>query len=169
MNKALAITLITAFSVATAACAAGSHNPADSMSKLEDVAPYPAAQAGQARHVIWLAEKNNEDLLKVELVPGQVMLTDCNTRSLMATLNAKDLPGWGYTYYEVDDVKGPIATMMVCPEGSEKKQAFVAAHGDSFTLRYNSKLPIVVYAPKDIEVRYRIWTGSKQLQSAVQQ
>lgn len=168
MNKTLAMTLITAFSVATAACAAGSHNQADSTSKLEDVAPYPAAQEGQARHVIWLAEKSNEDLLKVELVPGQVMLTDCNTRSLMATLNAKDLPGWGYTYYEVDDVKGPIATMMACPENSEK-EAFVAAHGESFTVRYNSKLPIVVYAPENIEVRYRIWTGSKQLQSAVEQ
>lgn len=168
MNKALAITLITAFSVATSACAAGSYNQADSTSKLEDVAPYPAAQEGQARHVIWLPEKSNEDLFKVELVPGQVMLTDCNTRSLMATLNAKDLPGWGYTYYEVGDVKGPIATMMACPEGSEK-EAFVAAHDESFTVRYNSKLPIVVYAPENIEVRYRIWTGSKQLQSAVQQ
>lgn len=168
MNKALAMTLITVFSVATAACAAGSHNQADSTSKLEDVALYPAAQEGQARHVIWLPEKSNEDLFKVELVPGQVMLTDCNTRSLMATLKAKDLPGWGYTYYEVGDVKGPIITMMACPEGSEK-EAFVAAHGESFTVGYNSKLPIVVYAPENIEVRYRIWTGSKQLQSAVQQ
>ncbi len=168
MNKALAITLVTALSAATAACAAGSHNPAGSTSKLADVAPYPAAQEGQTRHVIWLAEKSHEDLLKVELVPGQVMLTDCNTRSLMATLTAKDLPGWGYTYYEVADVKGPITTMMVCPEGSEK-EAFVAAHGDRFTVGYNSKLPIVVYAPENIEVRYRIWTGSKKLQSAIEQ
>lgn len=168
MNKALAITLVTALSAATAACAAGSHNPAGATSKLEDVAPYPEAQQGHTRHVIWLAEKSHEDLLKVELVPGQVMLTDCNTRSLMATLKAKDLPGWGYTYYEVADVKGPITTMMACPEGSEK-EAFVAAHGDRFTVSYNSKLPIVVYAPENIEVRYRIWTGSKQLQSAVQQ
>ena len=47
MNKALAITLVTALSAATAACAAGSHNPAGSTSKLADVAPYPAAQEGQ--------------------------------------------------------------------------------------------------------------------------
>ncbi len=58
--------------------------------------------------------------------------------------------------------------MMACPEGTEK-HAFVAAHGDSFTVRYNSKLPIVVYAPENIEARYRIWTGNKKLQSAVQQ
>ena len=86
----------------------------------------------------------------------------------MATLKAKDFPGGGYTYYEVADVKGPITTMMACPEGAEK-EAFVAAHGESFTVGYNSKLTIVVFAPENIEVRYRIWTGSKQLQSAVQQ
>lgn len=168
MSKALSLTLISALAVATAACAAGPNNQIAVTPSLEDVAPFPAAQEGQARHVIWLAEKANEDLLKVELVPGQVMLTDCNTRSLMASLTANELSGWGYTYYEVSDVKGPITTMMACPEGTEK-HAFVAAHGDSFTVRYNSKLPIVVYAPENIEVRYRIWTGNKKLQSAVQQ
>ena len=168
MNKALSLTLISALAVATAACAAGPNNQIAVTPSLEDVAPFPAAQEGQARHVIWLAEKANEDLFKVELVPGQVMLTDCNTRSLMASLTANELSGWGYTYYEVSDVKGPIITMMACPEGTEK-HAFVAAHGDSFTVRYNSKLPIVVYAPENIEVRYRIWTGNKKLQSAVQQ
>ena len=96
------------------------------------------------------------------------MQTDCNTRSLMATLTAEDLSGWGYTYYELTDVKGPIATMMACPEGTEK-EAFVAAQGDNYTVRYNSKLPIVVYAPADIELRYRIWSGSEKLQSAQQQ
>ncbi len=168
MNQALSLTLISALAVATAACAAGPNNQIAVTPSLEDVAPFPAAQEGQARHVIWLAEKANEDLFKVELVPGQVMLTDCNTRSLMASLTANELSGWGYTYYEVSDVKGPITTMMACPEGTEK-HAFVAAHGDSFTVRYNSKLPIVVYAPENIEVRYRIWTGNKKLQSAVQQ
>lgn len=168
MNKVLSLTLISAFSIATAACAAGTSKQAGVPPSLEEVAPFPAAQEGQARNVIWLSEKANEDLFKVELVPGQVMLTDCNTRSLMASLTAKELPGWGYTYYEVGDVKGPITTMMACPEGTEK-EAFVAAHGDSFTVRYNSKLPIVVYAPENIEVRYRIWSASQQLQSAVEQ
>lgn len=168
MNKALSLTLISVFSVATAACAAGPNNQTAVTPSLEDVAPFPAAQEGQARNVIWLPEKANEDLFKVELVPGQVMLTDCNTRSLMASLTANELSGWGYTYYEVSDVRGPITTMMACPEGTEK-EAFVAARGDSFTVRYNSRLPIVVYAPENIEVRYRIWTGSEQLQSAVQE
>src|SRR5690554_5016066 len=102
MKKILTLTFVTVFSVATAACTAMANSGAEMM-KLEDVAPYPAAQAGQTRHVIWLDKKNQEDLLKVELVPGQVMQTDCNTRGLTASLTAKDLPGWGYTYYEVGD------------------------------------------------------------------
>ncbi|WBE26523.1 serine protease inhibitor ecotin [Denitrificimonas caeni] len=160
------MTFIAAISCATAACAAT--DVRSNATKLSDVAPYPAAQKGQVRNVIWLPEKADEDLFKVELVPGKVMQTDCNTRSLMATLTAEDLSGWGYTYYELTDVKGPIATMMACPEGTEK-EAFVAAQGDNYTVRYNSKLPIVVYTPADIELRYRIWSGSEKLQSAQQQ
>lgn len=171
MNKALSLTLISAFSIATAACAAGTNNQTGVTPSLEGVAPFPAAQEGQTRNVIWLSEQANEDMFKVELVPGQVMLTDCNTRSLVASLTENELSGWGYTYYEVGDVRGPITTMMACPEGTEKEAfvAAVAADGDSFTVRYNSQLPIVVYAPENIEVRYRIWTGSEQLQLAVEQ
>lgn len=162
MKRTLPLLLIGAMSIVTAACATGTPTQ---ITDLQDIAPYPAAATGQLRYVIWLPEKTNEDLLKVELVPGQMLQTDCNTRSLMATLTAQELSGWGYTYYEISDVTGPITTMMACPEGTEK-EAFVIAQGDNFVLRYNSKLPIVVYAPQDIEVRYRIWQGSKKLQVA---
>lgn len=162
IRKFFTLVLMSAVSLLTVACATGT---ATQTTDLQDIAPYPAAPAGQLRHVIWLPEKSNEDLLKVELVPGQVMQTDCNTRSLMATLSAQELSGWGYSYYEISDVMGPISTLMACPEGTEQ-EAFVAAQGDNFVLRYNSKLPIVVYAPQGIEVRYRIWRGNKKLQVA---
>ncbi len=118
--------------------------------------------------MIWLAEEQDEDLLKVEIVPGKQMLTDCNTRSLMGSFTAQDLQGWGYTYYQLGDVNGPVSTMMACPAGTEK-EAFVPVQGDNFTLQYNSKLPIVVYAPNGVDVRYRVWSGSKELQSAIKQ
>lgn len=165
MKKICTLLLISAASLATVACSVGA---VQQVTDLQDIAPYPAAATGQQRHVIWLPKKSNEDLLKVELVPGQVLQTDCNTRSLMATLTAQELSGWGYTYYEVSDVAGPISTLMACPEGTEK-EAFVAAQGDNFTLRYNSKLPIVVYAPQGVEVRYRIWSAPHKLQKALQQ
>lgn len=51
---------------------------------------------------------------------------------------------------------------MACPPGSQKKRAFVPVVGDGFMLRYNSKLPVVLYAPSDVEVRYRIWSASEK-------
>lgn len=168
MRKALTMSLVTALSFATVACATGTGTGTGPVADLNSVADYPAAQEGQSRHVIWLAQQQNEDLLKVEIVPGKQMLTDCNTRSLMGSFTAQDLAGWGYTYYQLDNVEGPISTLMACPDDS-KIEAFVPVYGDNFTLRYNSKLPIVVYAPNDVEVRYRIWTGSKALKPAIKQ
>lgn len=162
MRKALTMTLVTAFSFATVACATGP------TPELSSVADFPAASEGQARHVIWLAEQPHEELLKVEIVPGKLMMTDCNTRGLLGDFTKKDLSGWGYSYYQLDNVAGPIATMMACPDNT-KKEAFVQVQGDNFTLAYNSKLPVVVYAPKGVEVRYRIWSASEQLQSALEQ
>lgn len=34
-------------------------------------------------------------------------------------------------------------------------------------LRYNSKLPIVVYTPENVEVKYRIWKAEDKIQDAV--
>ncbi len=41
-----------------------------------------------------------------------------------------------------------MSTMMACPPGTAKKRAFVPVVGDGFMLRYNSKLPLVIYARK---------------------
>ena len=34
---------------------------------------------------------------------------------------------------------------------------FVTLGGEPKLLRYNSRLPIVVYVPSGVEVRYRLW------------
>lgn len=48
----------------------------------------------------------------------------------------------------------------------KKTPAFVPVVGEGFMLRYNSKLPVVVYVPEDIEVRYRVWSASQDVQKA---
>lgn len=57
---------------------------------------------------------------------------------------------------------------MACPDG-QTRQDFVPVIGDGFVLRYNSKLPIVIYAPKDVEVRYRLWSAADKVQQARQE
>lgn len=120
----------------------------------ETLKPFPAAKAGQTRWVIQLPPQSNEADWRVEIIPGQQMQVDCNHRGLSGKLHTRTIKGWGYDYYEFVS-KGQVAsTLMACPPGSQR-QAFVAA--ESLMLRYNSRLPLVVYTDKAYQVQYRIW------------
>ncbi|WGK87927.1 serine protease inhibitor ecotin [Pseudomonas migulae] len=136
--------------------------------KLEDVAPFPKAENGFTRQVIHLAPQAGEDNYQVEILAGKTLTVDCNRQRLGGMLEEKNLEGWGYPFYRLEKVIGPMSTLMACPDG-KSKQDFVPVVGDGFRLRYNSKLPIVLYVPKDVEVRYRIWSASSTVEKAVQE
>lgn len=125
--------------------------------------PYPKAEAGEVQHVIELPKKANEDNLKVELQFGKTLKVDCNRHMIGGELTTKTAQGWGYDYYVVSNVGAVASTMMACPN-PEKKDQFVAMPQANTMIRYNSKLPIVVYAPADVEVQYRIWTAPEKYQ-----
>lgn len=116
--------------------------------KLDEKVPYPKADAGFTRQVIHLPKQDAEDAFKVEIIAGKTLEADCNQQRLGGELEEHTLEGWGYSYYRLDKVSGPMSTMMACP-GQKKEQRFIPVVGEGFLLRYNSKLPIVVYAPKD--------------------
>ena len=136
--------------------------------KLEDVAPYPKAEAGFTRQVIHLPKQENEENFQVEILAGKTLEVDCNRPKLGGVLDEKNLQGWGYPFYRLESVNGPTSTLMACPDGKTRED-FVPVVGDGFVLRYNSKLPIVVYVPKDVEVRYRIWSASTTVEKASEQ
>jgi ecotin len=122
---------------------------------------FPPAQEGMKRFVIVLAhkERGEDDDFKVELSVGKEMLTDgVNQVRLSNAIEPRTLEGWGYTYYEVTGPTEIISTLMAPPEGATKVRAFVTAA--PLHVRYNSRLPIVVYVPSGFEVRYRIWSAS---------
>lgn len=133
--------------------------------KLEDVAPYPKAEDGFVRQVIHLPKQAQEENFKVEILAGKTLTVDCNRQRLGGNLEEKTLEGWGYSYYRLDKVSGPASTLMACPDGKTRKD-FVPVVGEGFVLRYNSKLPIVIYAPRDVEVRYRLWSASEKVEKA---
>ncbi len=50
--------------------------------------------------------------------------------------------------------------MGVAPN-APKAQRFVTLGGEPYLVRYNSRLPLVVYVPEGCEVRYRLWTAGE--------
>ena len=47
-----------------------------------------------------------------------------------------------------------------------KEERFVPLGGQPYLIRYNSKLPVVVYVPKGAEVQYRIWKADADTTTA---
>lgn len=138
----------------------------------DNLAPYPKPEKGISRQTIQLAELKNERLYKVELIIGQTLEVDCNQHLLLGQLQSKTLDGWGYDYYVYEAAKSPdsgpmhASTMMACPEGKKEKKFVAANVGADGMLSYNSKLPIVVYTPDNIEVKYRLWKAEDNISPA---
>lgn len=120
---------------------------------------FPAATAGQTRHVITLPAQTDESALKVELILGKTQTVDCNRQFFGGRLDTRTAEGWGYDYYVLPALGNAASTMMACPPGSERP-AFVTTQEQPL-IRYNSRLPVVVYAPSDVEVRYRLWRAGE--------
>ncbi|MCO7514009.1 serine protease inhibitor ecotin [Pseudomonas guariconensis] len=132
---------------------------------LKDVAPYPEAGKGFTRQVIHLPAQTDESAHQLEILAGKTLMVDCNRQRLAGSLEEHTLEGWGYSYYRLEKVGGPATTLMACPDGKQT-EAFVPVVGEGFMLRYNSKLPVVVYVPEGVEVRYRVWSASEDVQKA---
>jgi ecotin len=151
MIKTMTSIMITGFLLCSVQACAAVH---------PELKPFPAAEKGMERFVVVLPEKTRAEEVdfKVELIPGKTMLTDgVNQVRHGSTIETRPLKGWGYTFYEVTGQDTTMSTMMAAPEGSEKVEQFVS--GTPLLIRYNSRLPIVVYAPEGYELRYRIWTA----------
>jgi len=159
-NSLLAASLLAAASLVTTAQATELQNqPAVDAS-------WPEASAGMVRQIIQLPEQQNEHNFKVELAIGQTREVDCNRHSLGGSLETKTLQGWGYDYYVFTPASGIASTMMACPDGKKTSKFIAATPGDNGMLRYNSRLPIVIYTPKDFDVKYRIWQTDETLHNA---
>jgi ecotin len=119
---------------------------------------FPAPEQGMTRHVIYLPKEPDESLLKVELVLGKTVVIDEQNRYFFGGKIEEDsIQGWGFTRYVLPKL-GPMAgTLMAVPPDAPKIERFITLGGEPKLLRYNSRLPLVVYVPEDVEVLYRIW------------
>ncbi|WP_127957987.1 serine protease inhibitor ecotin [Serratia microhaemolytica] len=150
-------------SVATAAVSADDL----SLKPLEKIAPFPKAEKGMSRQVIYLPKQENEENFKVELLIGKTLEVDCNRHMMGGQLESNMLTGWGYEYLVLTSISVPASTMMACIDDTRRPKFVVAHLGHEAIRRYNSRLPIVVYVPNGVEVRYRIWEASSTINKAI--
>jgi ecotin len=124
---------------------------------------FPQPQEGQKQFIIKVPKQQDESQYKIEVLVGKREKVDkCNQHHLSGKLVSNDLSGWGYTYLNFETEGHILATMMACPDG-QRVEKLIFAPGE--LVRYNSKLPVVVYAPEDYEVSYKIWSTTKKAKS----
>jgi ecotin len=123
---------------------------------------YPPAEKGMVRHVLHLPTLKDELAVKVELIAGKTILTDgANQYFFGGRIVEQTVEGWGYPRYNV--TIGQLgSTLMAPPPNAPKVNRFAAIGGEPMIIRYNSKLPVVVYAPEGVDVRYRIWKADPE-------
>ena len=119
---------------------------------------FPPAENGMVRYVLHLPKLDNESGFKVELIVGKTVQVDKENRYFFGgKIEKETIKGWGYPRYVVSAL-GPMGgTLMAVDPNAPKVDRFVTIGGEPYLIRYNSRLPIVVYVPEGVEVRYQIW------------
>jgi ecotin len=126
----------------------------------DNMKAFPPAGRGEVRYVLQLPTQVDESAFKVELIVGKTVQVDEKNKYFFGgTIKKETIKGWGFPRYIVSKL-GPMAgTLMAIDPTAPKVDRFITLGGDPYLIRYNSGLPIVVYVPEGVEVRYRIWTA----------
>jgi ecotin len=150
--------------VAAAALLLGLPATAQAGGAPDNLSAFPEAEPGMVRYLLYLPARRDESVYKVELIVGKIVETDpVNRYFLGGEIRTESIPGWGYTRYLVDEV-GPMAgTLMAVDPNAARVERFITLGGPPYLIRYNSRLPIVIYVPEGVEARYRIWSAGDDI------
>lgn len=158
MKKTILVTFLSFFLIS--ACKSRKDtktNVADSFLNY-DLSMYPKSSKALNRFVISLPVKANEGLYNLEIWSGKTKLVDCNKQIISGKFNKHTIKGWGYSYYEFIPNDHQLSTKMACPD-TTLVEKFIRSNTEH--IRYNSKLPVVVYCPKEYQVQYAIWSKNE--------
>ena len=124
----------------------------------DNMKAFPPADEGMSRLVLQLPEQADETLFKVELLLGKTIQTDEQNRYFFGgKIEEETIQGLGFSRFVVKEL-GPMAgTLIGIDPKTPKVSRFITLGGEPFPVRYNSRLPLVVYVPDGVEVRYQLW------------
>lgn len=128
-------------------------------SEPKDLNNFPVRE-GFDRYIIMMGKKTdkNENSRKIEIIPGKTMKVDCNKHWFAGKLEEKTLEGYGYKYYQYIGSTEVASTRKGCLDEILNNE-FVK--GKSIIASYNGAQPIVVYVPKGMEIKYKIWEAQQ--------
>ena len=134
-----------------------------SVQAADNMKAFPPAEKGMVRRVLQLPKQDDESAFKVELIVGKtVQIDEGNRYFFVGKIETETIKGWGFPRYNVSKL-GPMAgTLMAADPNAPKVNRFITLGGEPYLIRYNSRLPIVVYAPEGVEVRYRLWKAGPE-------
>jgi ecotin len=132
----------------------------------DNMKAFPPPEKEIVRYVLQLPKQEDESAFKVELIIGKTVLVDERNRYFFGgKIQKETIEGWGFTRYNVSRL-GPMAGTQIAIDPNEPKvNRFITLGGEPYLIHYNSRLPIVVYAPEGVEVRYRIWTAGTEVKA----
>jgi len=118
------------------------------------------------RYVLDVPKQDDESAFKIELAVGKTVQTDAQNRYFFGgEILEETIEGWGFPRFVVKAL-GPMAgPLMAVDPAAPKVARFVTLGGEPFLIRYNSRLPVVVYVPEGVEVRYRIWAAEPEFRA----
>jgi ecotin len=130
----------------------------------DNMKAFPPPEKGMVRYVLQLPKQDDDSAFKVELIVGKTVQIDQGNRYLFGgDIQQETIKGWGFTRYNVSPL-GPMAgTLIAVDPNVPKVNRFITIGGEPYLIRYNSRLPVVVYAPEGVEVRYRIWVVESEM------
>lgn len=157
----LIIFVFTVFSILISSCSSSlktNQNLDFGVSSQPDKALYnmfPASIEGMKQFIINPSAEGKE--LIIEFYAGKEQLVDCNRHRLSGDFLEKQVEGFGISYYLFEGSGAVFSTKMACPD-YEKQIEFIAS--SNIRVIHNEKIPLVLYVPEGLEVRYSIWENT---------
>ncbi|UNY98749.1 ecotin family protein [Zhouia spongiae] len=129
-----------------------------------DLSVFPKPEKGFKQMVIEVPHSDNDAQKRIEFVVGKWMEVDtCNKHGLQGSIEEKDLKGWGYNYYIFNTNGNVMSTQMAC---LDKKMVSKFISGQPKMVRYNGKLPVVIYVPEGYDVQFKIFKAEEDVYQA---